>query len=185
MSRRRPRRPHGSRGFSLVELLVASAIGAILLAGAWPWCWSLVRSSSRAATEAEAETALCFAGRLFQSEMRRASGLAPATAATQTANSVTVVLPPSAAGPAESVTYRYDPVREVLWRNAPGSYVVDRLASCRFTFYAADGAELPLGVGGTLPPESVPLVRLVCLTAARRAGDTVIERRWSVSLRVD
>ena len=98
-----------ARGMTLIELLVAVSLASVVLVGAWPWCWTIVRTSHQSAERAEAESSLAFAGRLFTSEVRRSAVLGDATGRGCSASAVVLQVVNAITGKTEVVTYRYDP----------------------------------------------------------------------------
>ena len=72
-ARLRPRRREA--GFSLVELLVATAVAAVVLTGGWAWCWSVCGSCAAGSGRLDAGSSLAFARRLTTSELRQCEGL--------------------------------------------------------------------------------------------------------------
>jgi len=171
-------------GMTLVELLVAVCLASLLLMGAWPWCWTMVQASHQTAQRAEAESSLAFAGRLFTSEARRAVALGDGAGGGCGSSSVTLQTFDAVTGQTQAVTYRYDPARRVLWRKASGSYVAERLSSCDFTYFGADGSQILPGSGGALSVDDLYSVRSLGLRLVIEGDDRPCVREWIVALRV-
>lgn len=172
------------RGMTLIELLVAVCLACVLLMGAWPWCWTIVRSSQRTAEYAEAQSSLAFAGRLFTSEVRRAVALGDGAGNGCSVSSVTLQVVDAATAQTQVVTYRYDPARRVLWRKASGSYVADRLSACSFTYFAANGKQITTGPDGALAVDDMSSVSSLKLRLAIEGDGQSCVREWVVALRV-
>ena len=133
------RRSHS--GVTLIELLVATCVTAVALAGAWGWLWNAGGAAAGAAGRAQAATTAAFALRSVADELRLAS---------------TLSCPPIGMSPdralcmehrhdgeaAESVLVAWDPARRVLWRKAPGSYLADHVEGFAVAYFRADGGRL-------------------------------------------
>lgn len=171
-------------GLTLVELLVAVCLASLVLMGAWPWCWGMVRESSAASQRAEAESSLAFVGRLFSSEVRRAVGLAEGTGLGCGESSVSLLLRDAVTDRTEVVTYRYDSARGVLWRKSPSSYVAERVRACAFSYFGVDGRQIVPPHGGVLATGDLACVSAISLGVLIASGDGVCERTWVTALRV-
>jgi Tfp pilus assembly protein PilW len=170
-------------GLTLIELLVAICLASMILMGAWPWCWTMVRECHEKTQREQVASSLAFAGRLFTSEVRRASGLGDEEGRGCGASSLALKVADVATGRTELVAYRYDPARAVLWRKAPGSYVAEGLSSCRLSYSRADGSEVLLSPDGTVAAGDLDSVRAITLDVAVELDNEVCERSWTVALR--
>jgi prepilin-type N-terminal cleavage/methylation domain-containing protein len=171
-------RERRKRGFSLVELLVASSLGCLVLGLAWPWCWQVCRSWRDAAPRAEAASTLAAVRRVTLSEVPQAVGLldTPDTGCTRT---TLAFASPSAGGVATIVTYVWDAGRAVLWRKAPGSHLAEQVSAFGIEYFDARGRPLALDRSGRLPALSLAEVRRLTFTAAIAGAPAVT---WSVAL---
>jgi prepilin-type N-terminal cleavage/methylation domain-containing protein len=136
-----PGRRARARGFSLVELLVASAITSIVLAGAWPWLWNVAEASRVMGARAQGSTAGAFALRVIGDDLAQAVALGPTPAgrSPHTALSVTHVHPGEAP---EIVAIVWDASRRILWRKTSSSYLADQVQSFDVRYFSATGVEL-------------------------------------------
>jgi hypothetical protein len=128
-------------GLTLVELLVATCVAAVALAGTWGWLWNAGGASYGASGRAQAATAAAFAVRSIADELSLATALS---------------LPPGNVPPdralcveqrhdrdvTETVLLVWDPARRVLWRKAPGSYLADHVERFAVDYFRADGRRL-------------------------------------------
>jgi prepilin-type N-terminal cleavage/methylation domain-containing protein len=130
-----------ARGFSLVELLVATAVTAVALAGAWPWLWNVAGASRAMGTRAQGGTAAAFALRVIGDDLAQALALGPPPAgrSPHTALSVTHVHPGETP---ESVAVVWDASRRVLWRKTSSTYLADQVQSFEVRYFTATGVEL-------------------------------------------
>jgi hypothetical protein len=128
-------------GFSLVELLVATMIATVVLAGAWAWLWNVGVASSSTTDRARAATAAAFAARSIADDLDAAASLQtppPLYAPSRTLD--LLHLHPDAAP--ENVLIVWDPVRRVLWRKTSGTYLADHVS--KFAVSYLDPAGRPL-----------------------------------------
>lgn len=177
--------PVGARstpGFSLVELLVATTVTAIILAGGWAWCWSVSRSCAVAGERADAASSLAFARRLTSAELGECQGLVSSQGARCSVSGIAFAVPSGAGAGAELVTYVYDPGRRVLWRKASSSHLAEGVEEFSITYFDAQGRALPPAPGGALPDSSLPLVRRVELAVVVRCASQTTRASWQVCL---
>jgi prepilin-type N-terminal cleavage/methylation domain-containing protein len=159
-----------NKGFSLVEVLVATAITAVALAGAWPWLWNAAAASREAGSRAQVTTAEAFALRVIGDDLAQAVSLMlpPAGRSPRT----TLVLSHRHPGEApETITVVWDPVRHVLWRKTSSTYLADQVVLFDVRYFAATGEEL------TDADISTPgwLSRVARLTLSLRVGPSLRE----------
>ncbi len=171
----------GSSGVTLVELLVAAAISAAVLATAWAWLWNIAAVASRSDDEAQAQTAVAAAARAVARDVRLAVAVGP---------------PPSGRDPSlalklehdrldrapEVVLIGWDPSRRVLWRNAAGTYLSDRVTAFSVSYVTADGRVVPGAEMGAADWSEVRLVSFrlavgVGRRTAVREADAVVGAR--------
>jgi hypothetical protein len=125
-------------GLGLVELMVALAITATLLAAGWCWLIDVQCCALHGATVAEACTSGAFARRLMVCELRRSTGLTTAGVGCGR-HALTFVVPAKDVPQPEIVSYVWDESRRVLWRKAPGSYLQERVSGFSVQLWDQDG----------------------------------------------
>jgi prepilin-type N-terminal cleavage/methylation domain-containing protein len=180
-ARLRPRRREA--GFSLVELLVATAVAAVVLTGGWAWCWSVCGSCAAGSGRLDAGSSLAFARRLSTSELRQCEGLVTTSDARCSATSIAFIVPSGDAATTELVTYVWDAGRRVLWRKASGSHLAEGVVDFSIAYFDDQGRKLPIPAGGDLPGADLALVRRVELSAVVRCATQTASASWQVCLR--
>jgi prepilin-type N-terminal cleavage/methylation domain-containing protein len=173
-------RPPVARGFSLIELLVATAVTAVILTGAWAWCWSLSGWCATSSERLDAASSLAFARRLTSAELGECQALIADPSVRCSAGSIAFVVP-SDDGP-EVVTYSYDAARRVLWRKASSSHLAEGVEGFSITYFDAQGRALTPAPDGALPDSDLPLVRRVALRAVVRCASQTRQATWQVCL---
>ncbi len=130
-----------SRGVTLIELLVATAIAAVVLASAWAWLWNIAAVAARTDADAQARTAAVAAARAVARDVRRATAVARPSSGRDP--SLTLELRHDRLDrAAEVVVIAWNPSRRVLWRNAPGTYLSDGVTVFSVAYETADGRVL-------------------------------------------
>ena len=102
----------GSRGHGLVELLVATVVAGIALAGAWAWLWSVAPPARSLGAEAQAVSAAAFALRAVTHDLQESGALLTPTACAPDQGLLLEHRHPEAAP--ETVTIVWDGSRQVL-----------------------------------------------------------------------
>ena len=148
-ARLRSHRP--TAGFSLVELLVASAVASVVLAAGWVWCWSVSGSCAARCERLDACSSLAFARRLSTTELGQCDGLVTAPDARCSASSIAFLVPSGDGATTELVTYVWDASRRVLWRKASGSHLAEGVDDFSIAYFDDQGRMLPVAAGGDLP----------------------------------
>lgn len=180
------RRPRSESGLTMLELVVAFAIAAAVLASAWPWCWRATALATAGQREVEASSAVAYGQRTFCADVRRAVALAGPPASPCTSTGVTLALCDPATGRSFAVTYAYDPGRRVLWRKAAGTYLIENVIACRFSYYDGAGAEVAVPTGGSLAADALDVVRRVELTVTvGRPGAAAAEWTCEAGMRAE
>jgi prepilin-type N-terminal cleavage/methylation domain-containing protein len=174
---------HRRAGFSLVELLVATAIAGVVLAGGWAWCWSASSTCAAGAERLDAGSSLAFAQRLSTTELRQCLALSGSAGAGCSATAISFVAPVASGVGSELITYVWDPGRHVLWRKAPGSHVAEGVDSFSIVYLDDRDQVLPLAAGAQLPAAELRRVRMVELSATVSCGRETVAASWSVCLR--
>lgn len=167
-------------GFSLIELLVATAVTAVILTGAWAWCWSLSGWCATSTERLDAASSLAFARRLTSAELGECRALLADQPVRCSASGIAFVVP-SDDGP-EAVTYSYDAARRVLWRKASSSHIAEGVDGFSITYFDARGRTLTPAPGGALPDSDLPLVRRVALRVVLRCASQTRQASWQVCL---
>jgi type II secretory pathway pseudopilin PulG len=165
----------GGRGLTLVELVISLSICALVLASAWPWCWRVSGVAAASQRRTQVASALAYAQRTFCADVRRASSIAAPPEAECSVTKVTLEMLDPLTGVRERVTYAYDPTRHVVWRKAPGTYLVERVDACRFLFYDAGGAEIAAPAGEPLAAGLVADVRRIRLVVSVDPTNAAVE----------
>lgn len=174
--------PVGTRGFSLVELLLACALGGLVLAASWSWLFTSVAAGREDGRRLEAATSLAYVERLTTAELRRACVLlaAPAPGCSQHSLVFEVVRSDLTT---ETVSYVWNPGTQVLWRKAAGSHLASGVAGFAVRYFDAAGDELA-GAGAVLSPADLARVRSLRLAITLTCGSDVLEASWDVTPRV-
>ncbi len=133
--------PRGAyrRGVTLIELLVAISVSAIVLAAAWPWLWNGISTARATEARAEAATAAAYVVRAISSDVALATDLLPLPAGIPATRAVRLEHRHPGQG-AEEILIVWDPARQVLWRKSAGSYLADRVALFSIEYLDAQGA---------------------------------------------
>jgi prepilin-type N-terminal cleavage/methylation domain-containing protein len=176
-------RPTGGwAGFSLLELIVATAVAGIVLTSAWAWCWTLSASCRAGAERADAASTIAAVRRLTTAELGESLGLVAGAAVPCSATSLAFTVPSTDAAGTDLVTYGYDAGRGVVWRKSPSSHLAESVAAFSVLYLDARGQALSPGAGGDLAAAELPLVRRVVLTVAVRSGAQSTRAGWQVCL---
>ena len=163
-------RPSHGAGVSLIELLIATCIAAVTLAGAWGWVWNAGVTARAIGSRAQASTADDFAVRVIADDVAQAAGVLPTPAGRLPLEAFSVIhRHPGEA--AETVTIVWDRARRVLWRKASGTYLADQVTGFSVRYFAADGAELAGDVLRTAQG-AARVARLEVTLAGARGGRT-------------
>jgi prepilin-type N-terminal cleavage/methylation domain-containing protein len=160
-------------GFSLVEVLIALAIGGWLLGGAWAWLWSATRASAAAADAVEAQTSLAYARRVLLADLRAAEDLSPVAPSGVTAITLRVSSRRHEDGIVRIV---WDASRGVLWRVAPGCHLADSVEAFAVSYVDASGALIECE--GDLDTVEAAAVRGVIIDLRIEVGGAVARGRW-------
>jgi len=164
----------GSRGLTLVELLVAAAIAGGLLAAGWGWLWTTAAAARRADVGAQAATAQAFAARMLRADLAACAGLCPPDLGVCGPTRLAVVCRDPVGGEDDVRVVAWDPSRRVVWRNATGSYLCEGVTAFRVRYFDAAGAGLE-PVDGVLGREARERTRLVVVTWTTPRGDVTVQ----------
>lgn len=170
-------------GFSLIELLTASAIAGIVLAAGWTWCWGATRSCSTQAGRVEARSSLAFVRRLTAAELRSAAAFVRTPLHVCGLHSVCFVVPADDHGTYELITYVWDQSRHVLWRKSSGSHLAEGVTSFAVGYYDAGGDRLEPAADGALPDADLLRIRAVSIDVSMGDGGDSVSASWRVTQR--
>jgi prepilin-type N-terminal cleavage/methylation domain-containing protein len=170
--------PPRAHGFSLVELLVATTILAVVLAGAYGWVWSVGSLAGTTDDRVQAATIAAAAARSVIEDVGAAVDVAAPAAGRDPGGSLAVVRDGVDEAP-ETVVIVWDPARRVVWRNASGTYVADHVQGFSVGFLLEDGRSVEGGAMGAADWRSVRAVRV---TLAVEVGSALARREVCVGL---
>jgi prepilin-type N-terminal cleavage/methylation domain-containing protein len=159
-------------GFTLVEVLVAAAVAAFVLAAAFGWLWNVAALAGRADDRAQASTIASTCSRAVELEVRRAVAVVPPPVERDSAGALALVHDhPGVA--AEDVLVVWDPARRVVWRNAAGSYVADHVTRFAVAYLLLDGRMV---AGDDMAAADWSVVSFLSVDFAVGVGSAVVER---------
>lgn len=166
--------------FSLVELLVATAITSMILAATWGWVWNAAAAAQAVGERAQAGTSAAAAVRAVAGDIRLAS-VVQAPPSPLSAARALHLQHRHAGEPAESIIIAWDPDRRVLWRKAPGTYLADHVAAFAVTYLDARGEALALAEA---PGDALwwRCVARVEVSVTVSSGRSTVTARHSVAL---
>lgn len=131
-------------GLTLIELLVAMSLTAVVLGAAWPCLWNASAAAGRVDARSQAETAAASALRRLAADLRVSTAVQAPPEGLDTQRALS--LRQCAVGvPREDVLVVWDEGRRVLWRKASGSYLADGVERFALTYWNANGeATVPI-----------------------------------------
>ncbi len=142
---RHGRRPSPGRaaaeGLGLVELLVAVSLATVVLGASWAWLWDCGEVALRAEGDSQAFSAAAFAMRAIAADVEVAATLA-APPAPLSPRKALYVRQRSSNGEDETVLIAWDAGRDVVWRQARGTYLADHVCDFALCYFRADGTPL-------------------------------------------
>jgi prepilin-type N-terminal cleavage/methylation domain-containing protein len=170
-------------GFTLVELMIGSTIGAVVMAGILSACTflgrNLARLSSHQALETESRKTLDYLSRDFAVAKSVKSGTRP------TASAVTLVLP------AGEVTYSFDSTTRALRRQATFGSTPDltllhnsicECATFEFLFFTtSDGAPSDQAAPGVNVPYSIKQIQVKFVTESPSTWSPLTRTQYEVA----
>jgi prepilin-type N-terminal cleavage/methylation domain-containing protein len=146
-------------GFTLIELLVTAAVLAVVLAAAYGWVWSVGSLAGTTDDHVQASTIAAALVRTIREDVGSAVAVVAPAAGRDPARSLALVHDGVDEAP-EGVLTVWDPVRDVVWRNASGTYVADHVTALSVGFVLADGQSVDGEVMTAANWESVVAVRV-------------------------
>jgi prepilin-type N-terminal cleavage/methylation domain-containing protein len=170
--------PLPESGFSLIELLVAAATFAVVLAGAYGWVWSLGSLAGTQDDRAQASTIAAALTRTVSEDVSTAVGMVPPAAGRDPVCALSLVHDPVDGSP-ENVAVVWDAARRVVWRNASGTYVADHVRAFRAGFVLEDGRTVD---GAAMSAADWQGVRAVRITLAVEVGAATARRNVLIGL---
>ena len=168
--------PRGERrrdqAFTLIEVLVAGSVAAVILAGAYGWLWNVAALAGQTDDRVQAGTLAAAAARAVGGDARAAVGVRQPPAGRDPARSLSLAHDHVDAAP-ESVLIIWDPVRAVVWRNASGTYIADHMTEFAVTYGLADGRWVS---GAEMAALDWPSVRRLRVELAATVGSATVSR---------
>jgi prepilin-type N-terminal cleavage/methylation domain-containing protein len=167
-----------SSGFSLVELLVATAIVAVVLAAAYGWVWSVGSLAGTTDDRVQASTIAAALTRSLAEDVAGAVEVAAPATGRDPGTSLAVVHD-GVDDASEEVLFVWDPARGVVWRNASGTYVADRVREFSVGYVFGDGRSVEGAAMGVVDWRSVRAVRVAL---AVEVGSAIVRREVCIGL---
>jgi prepilin-type N-terminal cleavage/methylation domain-containing protein len=168
----------GTSGFTLIEILVAVAVLAVVLGAAYGWVWSVGSLAGTSDDRAQAGTIAAHLVRSVAEDVGVAVGVIAPSAGRDGGDSLTLFRD-GVASAREDLVIVWDPARRVVWRNASGTYVADHVRGFRVGFVLGDGRCVDGGAMGAADWRSV---RAVQIAVTVEVGSATVERRGCVRL---
>jgi prepilin-type N-terminal cleavage/methylation domain-containing protein len=129
------------QAFTLIEVLVAAAVAAVMLAGAYGWLWNVAALAGQTDDRVQAGTLAAAAARAVGGDVRAAVGVRQPPAGRDPARSLSLAHDHVDVAP-EDVLIAWDPARAVVWRNASGTYLADHITGFAVVYCLVDGSWL-------------------------------------------
>ncbi len=130
--------PARASGFSLVELLVATAMAGVVLAAAYAWVWSVGTLAATTDDRVQASTIAAALARTLADDVGGAVEVTAPAVGRDPGGSLALVHD-GVDEASEAVVIAWDPARGVVWRNASGTYVADHVRGFAVSFLLGDG----------------------------------------------
>ena len=140
---------------------MAASLASLLLAASWGWLWTTTAAARTSERKASSLTATGFAERMLRADLSHALRLASPAEGICSAATVSLVDVGAESGMTSITRVTWDPARDVLWRNASGSYLAEHVSGFVIRYLDGDGEELPAVTGGVLDTASRDLVKSV------------------------
>lgn len=159
-------------GFTLVELLIAASVVAVVLGAAYAWLWNVAALAGGVDDRVQAATLAAAVSRAVTADVRGCLGVTEPPPARDPSRSIALVHshPDSAA---ETVLTVWDPSRRVVWRNSSGTYLADHVTLLAVKYFLADGS---LVGGGSMAHSDWTSVRAVRVDLTTTVGSASARR---------
>jgi len=160
------------RGFTSLELLVAAAVAGLVLSAAYGWLWNVAAVAARTDDRAQAATIASAVSRAIAADVHDAAGVDAPPPGRDPSRSLALVHDHVDVA-REAVLVVWDPARNVVWRNASGTYVADHVTRFGVAYGLADGRRL---AGADMSSRDWLAVRVVHIELAVAVGSAVAIR---------
>jgi prepilin-type N-terminal cleavage/methylation domain-containing protein len=153
-------------GFTLVELLIAATVAAIVLGAAYAWLWNVAALADAADDRAQAATSAAAVSRAVARDAHASLRIVEPPPGRDPSCSLALVR--IHAGAADETTLVvWDPERGVVWRNASGTYLSDHVTLFAVAYVLADGSLIE---GGRMAASDWASIRAVRITLTSQVG---------------
>jgi hypothetical protein len=162
----------------LIEVLVAAAVAAVVLAGAYGWLWNVAALAGETDDRVQAGTLAAAAARAVGGEVRAAVGVRQPPAGRDPARSLLLAHDHVDVAP-EDVLVVWEPARAVVWRNASGTYLADHITGFTVVFGLGDGL---WRTGAEMAADDWPSVRRLRVELAATVGSAMVSRSLEMTV---
>lgn len=166
------------QAFALIEVLVAGAVAAVVLAGAYGWLWNVAALAGETDDRVQAGTLAAAAARAVGGDVRAAVGVRQPPAGRDPARSLFLAHDHVDVAP-EDVLIVWDPARAVVWRNASGTYIADHIVGFAVAYGLMDGRWLG---GAEMAASDWPSVRRLRVELAATVGSATVARALEMNV---
>jgi prepilin-type N-terminal cleavage/methylation domain-containing protein len=166
------------QAFTLIEVLVSSAVAALVLAGAYGWLWNVAALAGETDDHVQAGTLVAVAARAVGADVRAAVGVRQPPAGIDPARSLSLAHDHVDVAP-EDVLVVWDPARSVVWRNASGTYVADHISGFTVAYGLQDGRWMS---GAEIAAPDWPAVRRLRVALAATVGSATVSRSLEMNV---
>ncbi len=166
------------QAFTLVEVLVAAAVAAVVLAGAYGWLWNVAALAGETDDRIQAGTLAAAAARAMGGDVRSSVAVRQPPAGRDPARSLWLAHDHVEVAP-EDVLVVWDPERAVVWRNASGTYVADHITAFTVVYGLVDGRWL---TGAEMAASDWPSVRRLSVELAATVGSATVSRSLEMNV---
>lgn len=165
-------------GFGLVELLIAAAIGGVVLAATWGWLWTIGSAAARVDDGAQAGSTAAAALRGAVRDVSLATAILSPPDGRDPDHSLLLRRDEPDRAP-ESALIVWNAERSVLWRNASGTYLSDHVTAFTVSYVTADGRRVR---GSEVGAAEWAGLKAVCLELSVALGAKVEQRALEIKL---
>jgi prepilin-type N-terminal cleavage/methylation domain-containing protein len=167
-----------TRGFTLIELLIGASIAAVILGAAYAWLWDVGAIAGGTDDRVQAATLAAAVSRAVAADVYSSVGVVEPPAGRDPSRSL-ALLHDHVAGAPEAVLIVWDPARGVVWRNASGTYLADRVVRFDVAYALADGSLID---GGDMTSSRWSAVRAVHVVVEATVGSATARRSLETSV---